>query len=226
MWHDDQQGTATVLLAALQNALVIVGKRLSDCKVAMTGMGAANVATYRLLKARGLDPSGVIACDSRGTLHARRHDIEENYRAVPEKWQVCNETNPDRVTGGVRDALAGADVVIAFSRPGPGVIRPPWIQRMSKDAIVFACANPVPEIWPWEALDAGARIVATGRSDFANQVNNSLGFPGIFRGVLDVRARTITDGMALAAADALAGYAERLGISEVRIVPRMDEWKL
>jgi malate dehydrogenase (oxaloacetate-decarboxylating) len=226
VWHDDQQGSATVLLAALNNALSVVGKRLQDIRVAMVGMGAANVATYRLLKASGLNPEGVIAADSRGTLHIRRHDIEENYRAMPDKWQVCNETNPDCVTGGVRDALGGADVVIAFSRPGPDIIQPAWIRRMGTDPIVFACANPVPEIWPWEALAAGARIVATGRSDFSNQVNNSLGFPGIFRGVLDVRARTITDGMALAAADAIAAYAAQGGISEERIVPRMDEWKL
>jgi malate dehydrogenase (oxaloacetate-decarboxylating) len=226
VWHDDQQGTATVLLAGLRNALGIVGKEMSRIKTAMIGMGAANVATYRILRASGLALEGVVACDSRGTLHRRRSDLEELQEQFPDKWRVCRETNAEGVEGGIPEALAGADVAIAFSRSGPGVIRPEWIRRMAKDAIVFACANPVPEIWPWEAEEAGARIVATGRSDFPNQLNNSLGFPGIFRGVLDVRARTISDEMAMAAAFELARSAEERGLDEGHILPRMDEWEV
>ncbi|HEW89831.1 MAG TPA: malate dehydrogenase, partial [Candidatus Bathyarchaeota archaeon] len=128
--------------------------------------------------------------------------------------------------GGIPEALKGADVCIAMSRPGPGIIKPEWVRQMADDAIVFSCANPIPEIWPWEAKEAGARIVATGRSDFPNQINNSLGFPGIFRGVLDVRAKTITDDMCIAAAKALAEFAEQKGIHEEYIVPRMDEWEV
>ncbi|MDD9937274.1 MAG: NADP-dependent malic enzyme [Myxococcales bacterium] len=223
IWHDDQQGTGTVALAALFNALRIVGKEIGDVRIAMIGMGAANVATYRLFKAAGVDPAGITACDSRGTLHAGRGDLE---RALPEeqaKWQVCIETNPVRIEGGVEEALSGADVCVAFSSPGPMQIRPEWIGTMARDAVVIAGANPVPEIWPWVAKEAGARIVATGRSDFPNQVNNSLGFPGIFRGVLDVRARTITDSMAIAAATALADHAVERGLSEESLLPRMDD---
>jgi malate dehydrogenase (oxaloacetate-decarboxylating) len=130
------------------------------------------------------------------------------------------------VCGGIEDAVRGADVCIAFAASGPDLIRPEWIKSMAQDAIVFACANPVPEIWPWEAKQAGARIVATGRGDFANQVNNSLGFPAIFRGALDVRARTITDEMALAAASELAACAAEHGLNEEFIVPRMDQWEV
>jgi malate dehydrogenase (oxaloacetate-decarboxylating) len=223
VWHDDQQGTATVVLAALINALKVVGKELHSLKVAMIGMGAANVPTYRLLKASGVDPTGIVACDSKGTLHRGRRDIEAEQGGFRDKWQVCCESNSENVIGGIGEALRGADVCIAFSRPGPNVIRPQWINGMAEDAVVLACANPVPEIWPWEAAEAGARIVATGRGDFPNQVNNSLGFPGIFRGVLDVRARTVSDEMAMAAAEALARYAEERGIDEENILPKMTE---
>jgi malate dehydrogenase (oxaloacetate-decarboxylating) len=223
VWHDDQQGSATVLLAGLRNALRIVGKELGRVKLVMAGMGAANVATYRILRACGADLDAIVACDRKGTLHRGRHDLEERQDEYRDKWRVCRETNVEGVMGGLEEALAGADVCIAFSSPGPGVIRPEWIRKMAKDPIVFACANPVPEIWPWEAEDAGARIIATGRSDFPNQVNNSLGFPGIFRGVLDVQARTISDEMAIAAAGELARCAEDQGLHESRILPRMDE---
>ncbi len=186
-----------MVLAGLWNALEIVGKRLDDLDITMIGVGAANMAVYRLLRAAGIDPTRVIACDSRGILHRGRGDIEERCDGFPDKWRVCQETNPHQVTGGVAEAMVDADVCIAFSSPGPETIRPEWVSTMADDAIVFACANPVPEIWPWEATAAGARVVATGRSDLPNQVNNSLGFPGIFRGVLDVQASAITDEMAL-----------------------------
>ena len=226
VWHDDQQGSATVVLAGLTNALKVVGKSLDDVKIAMIGVGAANVATYRLLLASGLNPATVIACDSKGTLHQQRADIERRRAEYPDKWRICEETNSEGIAGGIAHAMRGADVCIAFSAPGPDLIRPEWVTSMATDAIVFACANPIPEIWPWEAQAAGARIIATGRSDFPNQVNNSLGFPGIFRGALDVRARAITDEMALAAAAQLAACAEAGGLSEKRIVPRMDEWEV
>lgn len=225
VWHDDQQGSATVLLAGLLSALKVVGKRLENTKIAMVGVGAANVATYRLLKASGVDLGGIIACDHTGTLHSGRSDIEQQTEYAA-KWRICQETNSENVVGGIAEALRGADVCIAFSAPGPDVIRPEWVRSMSADAVVFACANPIPEIWPWDAKEAGARIVATGRSDFPNQVNNSLAFPGIFRGTLDIRARTITNEMALAAAHELARAAEAGGLSEERIVPRMDEWEV
>ncbi len=124
------------------------------------------------------------------------------------------------------EALKGADICISLSKSGPGVILPDWVKSMAKDAIIFACANPIPEIWPWEAKEAGAKIVATGRSDFPNQVNNSIGFPGIFRGTLDVRARTITDEMCIVAAYEMAKCAEDRGINEDNIAPTMAEWEV
>jgi len=226
VWHDDQQGTATVLLAGLINALKIVGKKMSEVRIAMIGFGAANVATLRLLKASGLDMANLIVVDSRGILHRDRRDVEEKKDLFPDKWRVCLESNAENRRGGIAEALRGMDVCIAFSKPGPGTIKPDWVRNMAKDAIVFPCANPVPEIWPWEAKEAGARIVGTGRSDFPNQLNNSLGFPGIFRGTLDVRAHTITDEMCLAAAAELARCAEDKGIHDEYIVPTMDEWEV
>ena len=132
------------------------------------------------------------------------------------------KTNAEGRSGNIEEAFKCVDAVVAASKPGPGTIKKEWIQSMAKDAIVFACANPIPEIWPWDAREAGAKIVATGRSDFANQVNNSLGFPGIFRGVLDVKAKTVTDDMCIAAAQELAKYADEQGINENYILPRMD----
>jgi malate dehydrogenase (oxaloacetate-decarboxylating) len=226
VWHDDQQGTATALLAGLLNAATVVGKDVRRMRIAMIGMGAANVACYRLLTANGVEPGGIVACDSRGILHKGRDDIERRQQEFREKWRVCLETDADGVTGGVREALRGADACVAFSRSGPGIIAPAWVKGMAPGAIVFACANPVPEIWPWEAAEAGARIVATGRGDFPNQLNNSLVFPGLFRGVLDVRARTISDEMATAVARALARFAEDRGLREDAILPRMDDWEI
>jgi malate dehydrogenase (oxaloacetate-decarboxylating) len=225
VWHDDQQGSATALLAGLIGALKVVGKRVDSVRIAMIGMGAANFSSYRLLKAYGVSPEQIVACDTQGTLHRDRRDLRQNEAEFAEKWAVCRETNPEAITGGIEEALRGADVCIAFSSPGPGVIAPSSVRRMARDAIVFACANPTPEIWPWDAKQAGARIVATGRSDFTNQLNNSLVFPGIFRGTLDSRAVTITDDMALAAALELARCAEEKGLREDAILPTMtDDW--
>ncbi|NLE43485.1 MAG: NADP-dependent malic enzyme [Chloroflexi bacterium] len=226
VWHDDQQGTATVILAGLINALKVVGKRLDEVHVALVGAGAANVATLRLLLASGVRFENVIATDSRGILHPERHDIAQRKIEAAEKWNICLHSNAEGRRGDVAEALVGADVCIACSKPGPGTILPEWIARMADDAVVFPCANPIPEIWPWEARAAGARIVGTGRSDFPNQINNSLGFPAIFRGVLDVRATTITDEMAIAAAEELALCAREEGLNEERIVPTMDDWQV
>ncbi|MCJ7825885.1 MAG: NADP-dependent malic enzyme [Anaerolineales bacterium] len=226
VWHDDQQGTATVTLAALINALKIVGKKIDEAKIVFVGSGASNVANSRLIFTSGATPALCRVVDSKGILHKNRKDLEERKDEYVDKWKLCQITNADGREGGIPEALDGADAVIALSKPGPGTILPEWISKMAKDAIVFACANPVPEIWPWEAAEAGAVIVATGRSDFPNQVNNSLGFPGIFRGTLDVRASTITDSMCLAAANALAEMAEKKGLTPEYVLPTMDEWEV
>jgi len=226
VWHDDQQGTATVTLAGLINALAVVGKRMEDVTVAMIGAGAANMRIARMIAAAGVRCENIIMVDSRGILHRDRDDIRALRTQYREKWEMCERSNAAGRTGGIPEAMRGADVVIAASRPGPDVIRPEWVSAMASDAIVFAEANPVPEIWPFDAKEAGARVVATGRSDFPNQVNNSLGFPAIFRGALDVRATTITDEMCIAAARALAACAQRRGISEDYIIPTMEEWEV
>jgi malate dehydrogenase (oxaloacetate-decarboxylating) len=226
VWHDDQQGTATVVLAALLNALEVVGKKLTSVRITLVGMGAANVANFRLLLHAGVDPGSIIACDSRGTLHSGRSDIEVARRRYPDKWHACLVTNADRVKGGVQQALRGSDVCIAFSQPGPDRIDPEWVAEMAPAAVVLACANPLPEIDPDRAHAAGARVVGTGRGDHPNQVNNSLVFPGVFRGVLDVRASGISDDMTLAAAHAIAAFAAARGLREDAIVPTMDDWTL
>jgi len=226
VWHDDQQGTATVTLAGLINALKLVGKKIDEAQIVFVGSGASNVACSRLIFASGATPALCRVVDSKGILHKKRKDLEERKNEYVDKWRLCQITNEEGREGGIPEALDGADVVIALSKPGPGTLQPEWISKMAKDAIVFACANPVPEIWPWEATEAGAVVVATGRSDFPNQVNNSLGFPGIFRGTLDVRASTITDTMCLAAATALAEMAEKKGLTAEYILPTMDEWEV
>jgi malate dehydrogenase (oxaloacetate-decarboxylating) len=225
VWHDDQQGTATVTLAGLINALKVVGKKISEVRIAFVGSGASNVACSRLIFGRGADPARCFMVDTKGILGKHRKDLELRKAEFVDKWRLCQTTNAEGREGNIPDAMRGADVLIALSRSGPGVILPEWITAMAKNPIVFACANPVPEIWPWEAKEAGARIVATGRSDFPNQVNNSLGFPGIFRGTLDVRARTITDEMCFAAAQALA---DQIGdrLDEEHILPNMDDWEV
>jgi malate dehydrogenase (oxaloacetate-decarboxylating) len=225
VWHDDQQGTATVTLAGLINALKVVGKKMSEVRIAFVGSGASNVACSRLIFGWGADPAKCFMVDSKGILGKHRRDLEMRKAEYVDKWRLCQITNEEGREGDIPDAMRGADVVIGLSRSGPGVILPEWVEKMNKDAIVFACANPVPEIWPWEAKAAGARIMATGRSDFPNQVNNSLGFPGIFRGALDVRARTITDEMCFAAAEALANHVGDK-LDEEYILPNMDDWEV
>jgi malate dehydrogenase (oxaloacetate-decarboxylating) len=224
MWHDDQQGTATVTLAGLINALKVVGKPIDDVSIAFIGSGASNVACMRLAFAAGVDPKKCMAVDSKGILNMDRQDIAARKAEFVDKWRLCQATNAEGRGGGIPEALVGTDVCVALSTPGPGTLKTEWVAQMAEDSIVFACANPVPEMWPWEAAEAGVRVFATGRSDFPNQVNNSLGFPGIFRGTLDVRASTITDEMCIAAAEALAGAAREM--DEEHILPTMDDWEV
>ena len=223
VWHDDQQGTAAVTLAGLINALKFVDKRMDKVRITMVGAGAANICIANVIIAAGVDPAKIIMCDSKGTIHKGRTDLKGKYN---EKWEMAKKSNAEQIKGSVPDAMKDADVLIALSKPGPDTIKKDWIKAMAKDSVVFVCANPIPEIWPWEAKEAGARIVATGRSDFPNQVNNSLGFPGIFRGTLDVMATTITDEMCIEAARELAKCAEDRGIREDYLIPTMDEWEV
>ena len=224
VWHDDQQGTGTIVAAGAVNAAKVVGKKPAEMKAAFIGAGAANIAISRIMNLAGFKWENMVMCDSKGTLHIGRADeVRQEYK---EKLFMCEHSNKECIVGGPAEAMKGADIVVAASKPGPGTIKPEWIKGMADNAIVFATANPIPEIWPWEALEAGAKIVATGRSDFPNQVNNSLGFPGIFRGTLDAKARTISDTMCLAAVMELARTAEDNGLSENYIVPTMDEWEV
>ncbi len=221
VWHDDAQGTGSVTLAGLINALKIVEKDISDVKIVFLGAGASNTTIARLIIAAGGDPKKMIMFDSKGALHTGREDIKSK-PAFYRKWELCEATNPDKVED-IEKAFEGADVLIALSKPGPDTVKPEWIKKMADKSIVFACANPVPEIYPYAAKEAGAYIVATGRGDFPNQVNNSLGFPGILKGALLVRARKITDNMAIAAAHSMANFAQKKGIHPDYIMPTMDE---
>ena len=220
VWHDDQLGTATATLAGLINALKIVGKELNEVEIAVIGAGAANIATIKLLAKAGADLKKMYVVDSKGILNMQRKDIEKLKVENPDKYWACLETNAEQRSGGIPEAMEGVDVVIAASTAG--VIKKEYVSKMAEDAIVFALANPVPEILPNEAKEAGARIVGTGRSDFPNQINNSLVFPAVFRGVLSVRARKITEDMCIAAAYALARFAENR-LSEDYIIPKMTE---
>ncbi|WP_099209320.1 NAD(P)-dependent malic enzyme [Thermococcus henrietii] len=216
VFHDDQQGTASVVLAGLINALKVVGKKLDEISVALFGAGAAGFATLRLIVRAGVKPENVRVVELvKGKPRILTPDLplEELF---PYRGELLAKTNGEGIEGGPAEALEGADVLISFTRPGPGVIKPEWIGNMADDAIVFPLANPVPEILPEDAKKAGVRIVATGRSDYPNQINNLLGFPAIFRGALDVRARTITDGMIIEASKAMASVIEP---SEEEIIP-------
>lgn len=221
VWHDDAQGTGCVTLAGLINAVKVAGKELAACRIVFFGAGASNTTIASLILQSGADPAKVAMFDSRGGLHAGRADIAADPRFY-RKWEICQATNPGRIRD-VAEALRGADVLISLSKPGPDVIKPEWVRTMAPKAIVFACANPVPEIYPHAAKEAGALVVATGRGDFPNQVNNSLGFPGILKGALLVRARKITDAMAIAAARTIAAFAERQGLAPDRIMPLMTD---
>lgn len=220
VWHDDQQGTATIVTAGVINALRVVGKNISEANVTLIGAGAANIYTARLLISAGVDARRIIITDSRGIVHAGRRDLQRTY---PEKWDLALRSNSENRTGGNQEAMKDADIVIAASHPGPGVISQEMVHSMADRAIIFSDANPIPEIWPWEAKEAGAVVIATGRSDFPNQINNSMVFPAMFRGCLDVGATRIEDEMCIAAANELARTAEERGLDQEHIVPSMNE---
>jgi malate dehydrogenase (oxaloacetate-decarboxylating) len=204
--HDDQHGTAVVVLAALLNACKVTGRNYEDLNIVISGAGAAGYAISRLLKCIGYNPdfctmvNEIIVCDTHGTIFRGREGLYKNKY----KFILGEETNHPALCGTLADAMIGADVFIGVS--APGIVTAEMVHSMSRDPIVFAMANPVPEIWPDDAKDAGAAVVGTGRSDFPNQINNVLAFPGIFRGALDARATRITDEMKVAAAHAIAGY--------------------
>jgi malate dehydrogenase (oxaloacetate-decarboxylating) len=220
VWHDDQQGTAAVTLAGLINAFKVVGKNIKKSRITLIGSGAANIACARVMLHYGVDPAKLIMVDSKGTLHKGRTDIPPEYK---EKQRFAQITNAEQRKGGIAEAMEGADAVVALAKSGPDVIKKEWVKKMAKDSILFACANPIPEIYPWEAEEAGAKVIATGRSDFPNQVNNSLCFPAIFRGTLDVMATTITDEMCIESAVELAKCAEDKGLKKDYLLPKMDE---
>ena len=226
VWHDDQQGTAGVTLAALFNALELTERKLRGSRIVLFGAGAANVAAERLLVEAGANPKDLIVLDSKGILHPERDDIDKLMLRNRWKHEIALHTNGDRVRGGLKEALEGADALVAAAGQGPDMIKPAEVARMNRRAIAFFLANPVPEMLPAAAHAAGAEIVATGRSDYPNQVNNSLLFPAIFRGALDVRAKTITDTMVIEAARELASFAKEKGISKDYIIPTMVQWEV
>lgn len=210
IFHDDQHGTAVITLAGLTNALKVVGKQLSEVKIVVNGAGAAAIAITRLLLSSGV--KNITLCDRRGALYAGRGEGMN-----PVKEEIAAVTNPAKQSGTLADVLVGADVFIGVS--APGCVTAEMVKTMAKDAVIFACANPTPEIFPDEAKAGGARVVSTGRSDYPNQINNVLAFPGIFRGALDVRASDINDAMKIAAAQALADLVSPGELKEDYILP-------
>ncbi|MGM0405962.1 MAG: NAD(P)-dependent malic enzyme [Thermoplasmatota archaeon] len=220
VWHDDQQGTAAITLAGIINGLKVVDKELENAKIGLVGAGAANLCLARTLLKAGVKEENLYLADSTGLLHPGREDLDKE--STPEKYRFAQKTNKEQQEGGLPELIEGKDVVVAASKPGPDTIKKEWLKGMNDDAVLFVVANPIPEIWPWEAKEAGVRVVGTGRSDFPNQINNSIGFPGIFRGTLDVRAETITDEMHIEAAYAIAEVQEEEGLDEEHLVPTMD----
>ena len=209
IFHDDQHGTAVVCLAAMMNALKLVGKKLDDIRVVTSGAGAAGIAIIKLLIALGL--KDVVLCDRKGAIYKGREGLNS------EKAEMAEITNQNMRKGSLDDVIKGADVFIGVS--APGCVTPEMVQSMAEKPIIFAMANPTPEIMPDLAKEAGAAVVGTGRSDFPNQINNVLAFPGIFRGALDVRASEINDAMKIAAAKAIAGFVTDDKLSPDYIIP-------
>ena len=209
IFHDDQHGTAVITLAGLTNALKVVGKKKEDVKIVTSGAGAAAIAIVKLLLSSGF--KNVTMCDRKGAIYAGREGL--NWI----KEEMAQATNLDRKAGSLADMLVGADVFIGVS--APGMVTKEMVQTMNKDAIIFACANPTPEIFPDEAKAGGARVVSTGRSDYPNQINNVLAFPGIFRGAFDVRASDINEEMKIAASNALANLISDEELNENYIIP-------
>ncbi|MHA1221856.1 MAG: NAD(P)-dependent malic enzyme [Candidatus Heimdallarchaeaceae archaeon] len=223
VWHDDAQGTAAIVTAGVIGAAKYVGKELDQLKIALLGVGAANTRTAYVLNAAGVPLKNMVMADSKEIITADRQDIIEQKDYDTFKYDLAQRTNGEGISGDFGEAMKGADVMISASKSEPGTVKKEWVSSMASDSIVFACANPLPEIWPWDAKEAGAKVVGTGRSDFPNQINNSLGFPGIFRGTLDVNAKTITDEMCVAAARAIAEVAEKKGLRDDYVIPTMDD---
>ena len=211
IFHDDQHGTAIITLAGLTNALKVVGKKKEEVRVVMNGAGAAAISIARLLLTAGI--KNITLCDRKGAIYEGRTEGMN-----PVKEEMSKITNPEKKSGSLADMLVGADVYIGVS--APGAVTTEMVKTMAKDAIIFACANPTPEIFPDDAKAGGAKVIATGRSDFPNQINNVLAFPGVFRGAFDVRAKDINDEMKLAAAEALAGLITDEELSPEYIIPR------
>lgn len=210
VFHDDQHGTAIVTLAGLINALKLVNKKAEEIHVVVNGAGAAAISITRLLLQYGI--KDIVLCDRSGAIYEGRQD-----HMNPVKEQMSKITNPEKKQGSLADVIKGADVFVGVS--APGVLTKEMVGTMAKDAIVFACANPTPEIFPEDAIEAGARVVATGRSDYPNQINNVLAFPGIFRGVFDVHATEINEAMKIAAAEAIAGLIKEEELNEEYVIP-------
>lgn len=210
VFHDDQHGTAIVVLSGIINALRLIGKDKKDCKVAISGAGSAGIAIAKLLLRYGFNH--IIMCASRGILSSSYENMNEAQR------EMLKVTNPDDISGTIADAMKGADIFIGVS--APNIVTEEMVASMAPDAILFALANPIPEVMPDVAKRAGARIVGTGRSDFANQVNNVIAFPGIFKGALEGRAEAITEDMKMAAAIAIAGLIDEDELSETYIMPQ------
>ena len=210
IFHDDQHGTAVITLAGLTNALKVVGKKKEDVKIVTSGAGAAAVAIVKLLLSSGF--KNITMCDRKGAIYEGREGL--NWI----KEEMSKQTNLEKKAGTLADMLVGADVFIGVS--APGMVTKEMVQTMNRDAIIFACANPTPEIFPDEAKAGGAKVVSTGRSDYPNQINNVLAFPGIFRGAFDVRAKDINEEMKVAAASALAGLISDEELSEDYIIPK------
>ena len=211
IFHDDQHGTAIITLAGLTNALKVVGKKKEDVRIIMNGAGAAAISIARLLLTAGF--KNITLCDRKGAIYEGRTEGMN-----PVKEEMSKVTNPDKKSGSLVEMLVGADVFIGVS--APGAVTTDMVKTMAKDAVIFACANPTPEIFPDDAKAGGARVVSTGRSDFPNQINNVLAFPGVFRGAFDVRASDINDEMKLAAAQALADLISEEELSEDYIIPK------
>ena len=216
VFHDDQHGTAIVVLGGLINALKLVNKKIGDIRIVINGAGAAGMAISKLLTKAGA--RDIIICDKTGTIYKNRDSLNQVKKTISE------ETNPRNIKGKLADAITGADVFIGVS--SAGILNSEMVKSMNNDAIILAMANPVPEIMPEEAKSAGARVVGTGRSDFSNQINNVLVFPGLFRGALDVRAKEINDEMKIAAAYAIADYIDEKDLNEEYIIPDVLDKKV
>ena len=223
-WHDDQLGTACIILAGVINSLRLAGKKIPDSRVVFIGSGAANIAAANLLINAGFKAGNLVLVDSKGILEPERDDIDSLMVNNPWKYDLALSTNSERLKGGILESMKGADIVVSAARSDPNTIKQEWIKSMNDYPVIFALANPVPEIWPHVAKEGGARIVATGRGDFPNQINNSLVFPGVFRGVLDSRSKGVNFSIMVKASYEIADFIENP--DNDNIVPKMTDLEL